>query len=398
VEEKFQSLSDLRQQMEELKETTRSREQRLDFLKFQIDEIQSLNLRSGEDVELEAKIQRSRFSQKLIEFVNSGVESLYSDDDSVMVRLHHLLQRAAELAEVDVNLQKSSESLQQIKTLVEDLVYDLREYGKSLDMDPQELDLAEERLNSLRKLQKKFGPTVNDILSAFEKMLQESQQLTQSDELLRELDGRIKKQKAELTLLTKELHERRLQNATRLAKGVNEELADLNMKGVSFHIHLSWLEECQRHGQTDVEFMIQPSKKEDLKPLAKYASGGELSRILLSLKKVLGASEQPRTYLFDEVDTGVSGETAEKVGRKLKTIAKNQQVICVTHLPQVASFADAHFLIEKSTPKSGSVKMSVKELKPSDRVQEIARLISGERITNSSLDHARQLLEETKSL
>ncbi|MBO9668382.1 MAG: DNA repair protein RecN, partial [Bdellovibrio sp.] len=176
---------------------------------------------------------------------------------------------------------------------------------------------------------------------------------------------------------------------------VNAELLELNMKGVTFHAHIEKLTELSATGLSDVEFLSQTSAKDVKRPLAKFASGGELSRILLSLKRVVGSSNQPRTYLFDEVDTGVSGETAEKVGRKLKTIAKGQQVICVTHLPQVAAFGDTHFFIQKS-PNKDSVAMLVSELKQKDRVQEIARLISGEKISKTSLAHAEQLLTEAK--
>ena len=180
-----------------------------------------------------------------------------------------------------------------------------------------------------------------------------------------------------------------------LHKSVNEELVELNMKGVQLSISVKWQEQLTSLGQSDVEFMIQASKKDEPKPMAKVASGGELSRILLALKRVVGSSDRPRTYLFDEVDTGVSGQTAEKVGKKLKAISKGQQLICVTHLPQVARFADQHFLIEKTPQKGGGVRMAVLELDKNERVKEIARLISGEKISQTSLEHARQLLAET---
>jgi DNA repair protein RecN (Recombination protein N) len=167
------------------------------------------------------------------------------------------------------------------------------------------------------------------------------------------------------------------------------------MKGVVFSVNVSFMDQLSASGQSDVEFMIQVSKKDEPRPMAKIASGGELSRILLALKRVVGSSDRPRTYLFDEVDTGVSGQTAEKVGKKLKTISKGQQLICVTHLPQVASFADQHFLIEKTSQKGGGVRMTVVELAKQERVQEIARLISGERISPASLQHAKQLIAES---
>jgi DNA repair protein RecN (Recombination protein N) len=331
-----------------------------------------------------------------VEFVNESVEALYSDENAVMVRLHQVLQRGTELGAVDSELTDRLKSLNEAKALIEDATYELREYGKDLEADPEELDRIQERLANLRKLQKKFGQTAEEILQAHQDMLKEVSSLEKSEESLASLEAEVMKLTKMLGLMAKELHSRRLKGAGGLEKKVNDELSDLNMKGVIFSVHSGWLEHFQSHGQSDIEFMIQVSKKDEPKPMAKVASGGELSRILLALKRVVGSADRPHTYLFDEVDTGVSGQTAEKVGRKLKSIAKNQQLICVTHLAQVASFADRHFLIEKRAQKGGGMKMEVEELAKEDRVKEIARLISGEKITPTSLTHARALISESR--
>ena len=393
-ETQFAQASLIRKQIAEIEEAARSREQRLDFLRFQLDEIEALSLKPGEEVELEQQVSRFRSSQKLIEFVNQSLDSLYSDEEAAMVRIHHVLQRGVELAMSDATLAARLQPLQQAKALVEDCIYELREYGRNLETQPEELDRLEERLSSLRKLQKKFGSQSEEILNAYQEMRREHDELAQSDERLGALRQELVTLEKKLTELAEDLHKRRKSGAELLQNAVNEELADLNMKGVMFHLRIEWLAELTATGQSDVEFMIQSSKKDEPRSLMKAASGGELSRLLLALKSVIGASEVPRTYLFDEVDTGVSGQTAEKVGRKLKSIARGQQVICVTHLPQVASFADCHFLIEKSNVK-GAVKMTVAELGKDARVNEIARLISGETISSTSLKHAKQLLSES---
>lgn len=393
-ETQFSKASELRRQIGEIEEAARSREQRLDFLRFQLDEIEALSLKPGEEVELEQQVARFRSSQKLIEFVNQSLDSLYSDEEAAMVRIHHVLQRGSELATVDSSLASHLQPLQQAKALIEDSVYELRAYGRDLEAQPEELDRLEDRLSSLRKLQKKFGSQSEEILNAYEEMRREFDELSQSDERLKILKQELSSIEIQLVELAKDLHKRRKSGAELLQNAVNAELADLNMKGVMFHLRIEWLDDLTSTGQSDVEFMIQSSKKDEPRSLMKAASGGELSRLLLSLKSVIGASEVPRTYLFDEVDTGVSGQTAEKVGRKLKSIAKGQQVICVTHLPQVASFADCHFLIEKSNAR-GSVKMTVAELGKEARINEIARLISGETISPTSLKHAKQLLSES---
>jgi DNA repair protein RecN (Recombination protein N) len=393
-EKKFARLKELGEEMERLEDAARSREQRLDFLKFQYDEIEAMGLKPAEDHELETKVSRMRNAARLIEYVSQSVDSLYAADDAVMVRLHQVIQRGAELSSADPELSVRLKSIGEAKALLEDSIFELREYGRKLEADPELLNQMEERLSALRKLQKKFGAGIEDILKAQREILTEIELLEKSEENLRHLIDERSRLHKTLAKLAKELHERRRNGAVLLERGVNDELLDLNMKGVTLTVQVNWMEELISTGQSDVEFMIQASKKDEPRPMAKIASGGELSRILLALKRIVGSSDRPRTYLFDEVDTGVSGQTAEKVGKKLKAIAKGQQLICVTHLPQVASFADQHFLIEKTPQKQGGVRMSVTELQPEEKVQEIARLISGEKISTASLDHARQLLRE----
>ncbi|HND86280.1 MAG TPA: DNA repair protein RecN, partial [Pseudobdellovibrionaceae bacterium] len=253
-------------------------------------------------------------------------------------------------------------------------------------------ETLESRLSSLRKLQKKYGQTTQDILCALVQIETELSSIANSSTEIDRLKKLTVKTELELKRMAESLHESRRNHSSKLAKAVNNELADLNMKGVIFSIEIAKGVELGSMGLDSVEFMIQSGSKDQVRSLAKFASGGELSRVLLSLKKVIGKSTMPRTYLFDEVDAGVSGETAQKVGRKLHAIAEGQQVVCITHLPQVAAFGDVHFYISKSTQK-GNARMDVRELTNQDRIEEIARLISGEKITRTSLDHAKNLLE-----
>lgn len=382
--------------IKQMEEAARTRAQRLDFLCFQRDEIQALNLKEGEEEMLEAQVKRLRSLTRLMSFVDEAQDALYGDENAVTIRLHHLVARGAELTSLDADLAARLSGLSQAKTLIEDTVYELREYGRSLAAEPEALNQAEERLSQLRRLQKKFGASVVEILANLEQIESEIAKLESVETSLTTLSQQLKEIRQELNKLAEDLHKRRSNGALLLTQTVNDELTDLNMKGVRFGVAIEQLPELQALGNSDVEFTIQLSKKDAPRALAKFASGGELSRILLALKRVVGHSDMPRTYLFDEVDTGVSGETAEKVGRKLKAIAAGQQVICVTHLPQVAAFADVHFYIEKGSGRSG-VEMKIHQLNKSERVKEIARLISGEKISNTSLEHARQLLQEVNS-
>ena len=393
--ERFKNLKSLQEEIRELELNTQDREQKLDFLRYQIQEIDGLGLSPGEEEELAQKVKRLKGGQKIQDFYSEAIESIYASDDSALVRIHHLLQRTQDLEKLDPSMGNLSQLLTQAKALLEEVTLEVRNSIKHMDSDEENLNSLEERLNDLRRLQKKFGGTVDEILLAHQRMLAEAESLEGSDEKLAELKSSQAHLLKELKKEAQQLHSRRIQAGKLLKDSVNEELNDLNMKGVIFEVSLNEFDELHSTGMSDVEFLIRASKKDEARPIARVASGGELSRILLALKTVIGASELSRTYLFDEVDTGVSGETAEKVGRKLAQMAKGQQVICVTHLPQVASFADHHYLIEKSQSR-GRAAMSVSPLDKKTRVQEIARLISGEKISKTSLKHAEELLNDSK--
>ena len=394
--EGFRRAQELKTEIEEIRQESRSRAQRLDFLIYQRDEIKALGLKPGEEEDIESETRRLKHSARLSDFVSQAENLLFNDDDAVTSRLHYLIQRAGEMKNIDPQLVAKLEPLSQAKTLINEVSYDLRDYTRALEADPSRLDELEARLSSLRQLQKKYGSTAEEILKALAEIENEIHQLENSDELLQEKEAELAKLEKSLLATAKNMHERRANGAKLLENGVNAELKDLNMKGLGFVVGVETAPQLTSTGLTSVEFMTQASKTDAPRPLAKYASGGELSRILLSIKQVVGAGNYPRTYLFDEVDAGVSGPTAEKVGRKLKRMAKGQQVVCVTHLPQVASFGDVHFYIHKAGNRKG-VQTEVSELRKEDRVQEIARLISGEKISKTSLAHAEQLLSESQA-
>jgi DNA repair protein RecN (Recombination protein N) len=397
-QDRYERLQKILSEISRLQKDSLAKEQRLDFLRYQEQEIAALNLKASDSIDFEVEIKKLRHTSKLTGFADQAEEVLYNDDDSATARIRSILSKAQDLHQIDPTIGTRLAPLAQAKTLIEDTVYELRTYISKMETDPQKLDELESKLSDLRKLQKKYGPQVSDIFAAFEKITNELKTLESSDEILAGLQKEEAPLRNELLKLGEELHKKRLSGSQTLEKSVNAELLDLNMKGVTFHVQIQ-AADIVLTGMSDVEFMSKTSPKEPPRPLAKFASGGELSRILLSLKRVIGSSQQPRTYLFDEVDTGVSGETAEKVGKKLKSIANGQQVICVTHLPQVAAYGDAHFFIQKSptrSPKSSSIVMEVAELQDKNRVQEIARLISGEKISKTSLAHAQQLLHEAR--
>jgi DNA repair protein RecN (Recombination protein N) len=388
----YSRLKDIESKLEDLNENGRNHAQRLDYLEYQRDEISSLELQPGEDEVLEAQIKKLKNMSRIIQFVSSAEATLDQDDDSALSRIKSLLKKGNELSSLDPEMGTKLFQLESAKELIEDVLFSLRTHINKMDADAENLEKQEAKLNDLRKLQKKYGPSLEDILQSLVKIEDEISLLQNSEKRKADLEKQKDEIKKEMNKIAMDLHKKRSQGALTLQDLVNEELEDLNMKGVIFSVQIQLKDHFNSLGLNHVEFMSQTSAKDIAKPLAKYSSGGELSRILLSLKKVIGKSDYPRTYLFDEVDTGVSGETAEKVGRKLNSIAQGQQVICVTHLPQVAAFGDHHFLIQKSL-QNETIQMTVEELNAKDRVREIARLISGEKITKTSMAHAQELLK-----
>lgn len=369
--------------------------QRLDFLLFQKDEIQQCPLKQGEDIELELKVKKLKSKQKLLQYLHSILTSLEDDDDSVILRLQKIMQKGQEFSPLDARLHEKLNSIHQALNIIQDTHFDLNKILEELNNDHEDAESLEEKLSNWRKLQKKYGPQFEDLQRSLQEIENEIQEIQNSESLIQAL---AKKQNELMNRISTEgtkLHAIRQSVIKKLTEKVNTHLKDLNMKGVTFHVHIQALSIPHASGMTEVEFLSQTSPQDPPRPLAKVSSGGELSRILLSLKCVLGTSTFPRTYLFDEVDTGVSGVTANKVARKLHQISTGQQVICVTHLPQVAAVGDHHFCIQKS-PTGKSVHMEINFLEGQDRIREIARLISGEKITSTSLAHAKELLTSSK--
>lgn len=396
-ERQYQEYTQLNEKIADFEKNFSTKNERLDFLKFQSKEFNSLNLDPEKDSHLETEIKLLKNSSKVVQFSDLCDQIVYQDDDSVTARLKTLLKKSVELGNVDANIAEKLQGLNQAMVLIDETVYAIQNYTKKIDMDPSSLEEKESRLSQIRKLQKKHGDDLAQLASHFETMEAEITALENAEAHVEKMKKQAAILQTELKKKADELHKVRTTKCVQLVQKVNAQLLDLNMKGVTFDIQVNSLNHLTATGNSEVEFLSQTSPKDPKRPIAKVSSGGELSRILLALKTAVGKinslQDLPRTYLFDEVDTGVSGNTAEKVGKKLKEIAKGQQVICVTHLPQVAACGDVHFSIQKTTKKD-QAEMTVVELNKKSRVEEIAKLISGEKISKTSLAHAEQLLKE----
>ena len=389
----FASYQKTLEQITQHLENYQANQQQKDFIAFQIQEIVSAQLKPQEDQTLETAIKQLKNQHRLQHFYDEA-KSLFDFDDhqSLLAPLRRLLKKQSEISTLDPNL---TPWFQQLSTNIEglnELAFQLEQLQNSHEALPESLDELQERLSLIRKLQKKYGPTIEDIFRYQSEREKQAQSLEHFEKQWTLLQAQKKELEQQLQPLAQELHLRRQQASEKLAQQVNQELLSLNMKGVTFHIELRALNQFNAHGSSEAEFQARASSELPWMPLNKVASGGELSRILLALKVVAKNEIHARTYLFDEVDSGVSGKTAEKVGRKLQQVSKNHQVICVTHLPQVASFAEAHFVIEKDPDSAQQVRAIA--LESHLRTQEVARLLSGEKITTTSLKQARELIQQ----
>lgn len=387
----FEHRNKLIQETEELKSKAHERHHQLDFLKYQIQELDQFNFDPESDGDLKERISRLKNKQKLIDFLASADYVLNQSSESVLSGIHKILKTSEVFGDSYEKINASMENLQTAKAIIEDVSFELSNFESHAFSDEDNLEALTERYTKLRSLQKKFGESIEEFMNAHAKLKTEIETLESLDDILANKEAELKTLETKLQMKASQMHELRLLAAKNIEVKVNEQLQDLNMKGVLFFVGLERSGELNRYGSSKVEFLVKTHSESELRPLAKTASGGELSRILLSIKSVLGENEWPRTYLFDEVDTGVSGPTAELVGKKLKTLAFDQQILCVTHLPQVAALGDHHYAIEKLV-RQDKTQIKVRELNKNERVTEIARLMSGEHISESSRQHAQKLL------
>ena len=388
----------LKQEME-FNEKQNQREQQLDYLKFQQQEIESFALQPDRDAHLEQDIQQIKEKLKLLELQQFAQHTLSEGPYNVTDQLTSLQKKLLQLPAHEELTTSWIEQLEKIRESLSELSYQIESKIPSHEDLDNELQDKMERLAQLRRLQKKFGPSLEEIQQNYQNILRDIEQLEKAEWHLQRLNEQKKQLELKLNAKAQNLHKLRLKGAAEIQAKIQKQLDDLNMKGLEISWQITQQKELGATGFTHAQLLCQNKGTPKALPLAKAASGGELSRILLATKVILNDEKWPRTYLFDEVDTGVSGVTAEKIGKKLKQVARmNGQVIAITHLPQVAVWADHHLLISKEFKSGGDhVHVSVKALSLNERTQEIARLLSGETITPSSLKNAKELLKHAST-
>ncbi len=393
----YKQYDTLRKKITQLSENEQEMAHRLDLLQFQLDEITNANLQPKEDELLqEEKIQISNF-EKIYESLNNSYNSLHGEHRG-LDWVGHAMSNLEEIASINTNLKELSEVISNAYYQLEDLSYQVRNELESLEFDPERLNYVESRLNEINHLKRKYGQSVEEILIYSAKIEEELDTIKNRDnhlnKLQKELDSVLKDLIIEannLTIIRKKL-------ANVLTEEIHKELKELYMDKTTFEVkfytkHLSDTEQKFTSTGIDiVEFYLSTNPGEPLKPLNKTASGGELSRIMLAMKSIFSQHQGITSIIFDEVDTGVSGRVAQAIAEKIYRVSNGSQVLCITHLPQVAAMADTHLYIAKEI-KDGRTKTSVKPLAETEKIKEIGRMIAGAQVTELSKEHAKELLE-----
>jgi DNA repair protein RecN (Recombination protein N) len=389
----------LMKEKEDLEQKERDREQRLDFLEFQINEIKKAHLVPGEEEELRQDRNILKNAERIRVLVKDAMETAYAKEDSISSLLSRLQSISDELAAYAKEFKETNEAISQFAITIKEFSNFLIDFNEKHSASPESLESLEERLSKIEDLKRKYGKNINEILTHLEKIKKEYDELSTSREKLDDLKSEIQSVFQEYTKNAHKLSLMRSRCARDLGKRVEKEIGYLGMKKAKFNIAITSIapEITQKHtlrssGNEDVEFLLSTNPGEDPKPLRKIASGGELSRIMLALKTLGKDTEFDKTLIFDEIDSGIGGKTAEFVAQKLQDLAIENQVICITHLPQIASFATHHFKIEKAI-KNNRTFTTVKKLSFDERIEEIARLSAGSHISQAALQNAKEMLQ-----
>jgi len=403
----YHEIHALNQELAQLSQRLHEAEREKELFEFQIEELEEAELEEGEEETLTRERRILSNAETLFESASLVYDALYGGSQtnfSVLDMLKKTSTTTTKLCEMDESLTELNSRLESVLYELEDIAYQIRDYRNSVDFNPHRLAEIEERLDFIYRLKRKYGNSISEILAYQKEITQKLTELQVGSERIEELKDQIRVATIQGQELAIELSEKRKATATRLESLIEKELHTLGMNKAVFRVLVRPIEsrngllqidgnryELRSNGMDEIEFLISPNVGSKPKPLTKIASGGEISRVMLALKTVLARIDNIPTMIFDEVDAGIGGRTADVVGSKLKELARFRQVICITHLPQIARFADQHFRVEKRVESNQTI-ITAKPLAPKERVEEIARMHGGE-ATEITLAHARELLE-----
>lgn len=390
----FEHFRNLQQELQLLQATEAERTRQRDYLQFQIEELKQAGLEPGEDAKLAQDKAVLQSSQARLSQTQSIAGILDQEDSGVLVMLKQALNRARALATLDPEAIELRDGLERALAESEEVSHQLVKYQSAIDLDPSRLEQIQDRLGKIAELRRKYGSTIEAMLEQLTVLESEFGQLGGSDTRLRELAPELEKARLLMVEQGKALSNKRKKVSDLFAKTVTAEIKDLKMGDAAFEVELITQADTQlwsTSGAEHIQFQVQTNRGETARPLGRIASGGELSRLLLSIRRTISNKGGIGVYLFDEIDAGMGGQTAFEVGKKLKSVAKHNQVLCITHLPQVAAFADHHLVVEKQSQAKRTL-TQVRELGNKERKEELARMLGGPELTAKSLANAQELL------
>lgn len=376
-------------ELEQSDSDTEERARELSFLEYEAKEIEDANLTLGEDVELEEQFRKYSNGKKILDAIHVVQAATAEEDESASERISRAVRELAGVSGYDKRVEELENQLTEIDNLLGDFNREVASYLSEEEFDNETYFEIEKRLDFINHLKSKYGNSIEQILESYNSKCERIAVLKDYDEYLKQLLSKINHKKQELTQLSDEVSAIRQKESAVLTNAIRQALMDLNFLDVRFTMEFRKIDFTE-NGTDEVEFMISTNPGEPLKPLGKVASGGELSRIMLAIKTVLAENDHIETLIFDEIDSGISGRTAQMVSEKMNELGRSHQIICITHLPQIAAMADTHFLIEKSVENDTTVS-HIHELSDEESVQELARMLGGVEITDKVVENAREM-------
>jgi DNA repair protein RecN (Recombination protein N) len=407
VSQAFSEYNKIKKQLEELVHKEQLTREKIDLYQFQLKEIEAAGLQAGQEEELEKEKFILENTEKLFATANQAYELLYDGEGSIIERLVTLENLFTDLSSIDERQNESRDAVQSSLAQLEETARSLRQYRDKLQFDPDRLEVIRDRLDLIKTLKKKYGQklgTIEAVLEHSRRIKLELDSVEHGEEIIAKLRAEMENERQELEKQALLLSSKRTEAARKLSKEVIGQLKDLGMEKAVFKVQSLQNEDpiglvefkgkrvkTESHGIDQVSFLISPNPGEDPKPLAKIASGGEISRVMLAIKTILAEADAVPVLVFDEIDAGIGGRVAEAVGHKLKEIGRKRQVLCITHLPQIAALGDSHYVVSKQEHKGRTI-TNVQQLDQKQRVDELARMLGGSKITETTIKHAREMI------
>ncbi len=388
----YEEYTTCRKKLEEASLDAEQQARELSFLQYEIDEIDQADLKIGEDEELEADYRKLFNGRKIMEAIAECQELCSEGSENASDQIGRAVHALRTVAQFDEPLEGLSAQIEEIENLISDFNRELSGYVSELNFSEEIFQQIEDRLNLINHLKSKYGKTIAHILEERRAKEEKLDQLQHYEEYRLQLQENLKKAEERLAQLCQEVTDIRMEYAKSLAEQTKEALKDLNFLDVRFEMEFSRMDHYTANGWDETRFLISTNPGEPLKPLDAVASGGELSRIMLALKTVLAEHDEIETLIFDEIDSGISGRTAQMVAEKIKMTGKNHQIICITHLPQIAAMSDHHFLIEKTSSADSTIS-NIRPLNREESIHELARMLGGVKITDTVLQNAKEMKE-----